>query len=59
MATGRTVVVGLRTELVALANPYTDDLAGALPVQLWLDGEPRRTSQVEVFSGPSTAATRN
>jgi hypothetical protein len=37
-----------RTEFVALANPYTDDLAGAFPVQLWLDGEPRRTSQVEV-----------
>jgi cobalt/nickel transport protein len=37
---------------VALANPYTDDLAGALPVQLWLDGEPRRTSQVEVYSRP-------
>jgi uncharacterized GH25 family protein len=47
---GQDGVVGLRTELVALANPYTDDLAGALPVQLWLDGEPRRTSQVEVFS---------
>lgn len=42
--------VGLRTELVALANPYTDDLAGALPVQLYLDGEPRATAQVEVFS---------
>jgi hypothetical protein len=31
---GADVVVGLRTELVALANPYVDDLAGALPVQL-------------------------
>lgn len=45
-------VVGLRTELVALVNPYTDDLAGAMPVQLWLDGEPRRVAQVEVFSRP-------
>jgi hypothetical protein len=44
---GEDGVVGMRTEFVALANPYTDDLAGALPVQLWLDGEPRRTSQVE------------
>jgi hypothetical protein len=34
---GQDGVVGLRTELVALANPYTDDLAGALPVQLWLE----------------------
>lgn len=49
---GEDSVAGLRTELVALANPYTDDLAGALPVQLWLDGEPRRTSQVEVFARP-------
>jgi hypothetical protein len=49
---GEDGVVGMRTEFVALANPYTDDLAGALPVQLWLDGEPRRTSQVEVFSRP-------
>ena len=47
---GEDSVVGLRTELVALANPYTDDLAGALPVQLWLDGEPRGMSQVEVFA---------
>jgi hypothetical protein len=45
-------VVGLRTEFVALANPYTDDLAGALPVQLWLDGAPRRMAQVEVFARP-------
>jgi uncharacterized GH25 family protein len=49
---GEDSVVGLRTELVALANPYTDNLAGALPVQLWLDGEPCRMSQVEVFARP-------
>jgi uncharacterized GH25 family protein len=49
---GADAVVGLRTELVALANPYTDDLAGALPIQLWLDGEPRRMAQVEVFARP-------
>lgn len=42
--------VGLRAELVALANPYTDDLAGALPVQFWLDGEPRTMARVEVFA---------
>lgn len=49
---GADQVTGLRTELVALANPYTDDLAGALPVQLWLDGEPRRNAQVEVYARP-------
>jgi hypothetical protein len=31
-------VAGLRAELVALANPYTDDLAGAMPLQFYLDG---------------------
>jgi hypothetical protein len=46
-------VVGLRTEFVALANPYADDLAGALPVQLWLDGAPRRMATVEVFARPA------
>lgn len=45
-------VVGLRTELVALANPYTDDLAGIMPVQLWLDGEPRTDAQIELFARP-------
>lgn len=47
---GEDRVVGLRTELVALANPYTDDLAGVLPVQLWLDEAPRPNSQVELFA---------
>jgi hypothetical protein len=44
--------VGLRTEIVALANPYPDDLAGALPLQLFLDGAPRRMARVEVFARP-------
>lgn len=42
-------VVGLRIELVALANPYTDDLSGGLPVQLWLDGAVRPDAQIELF----------
>jgi hypothetical protein len=46
-------VVGLRTELVALANPYTDDLAGAMPVQLYVDGAPRSMARVEVFARPA------
>lgn len=41
--------MGLRTEFVALANPYTDDLAGEFPVQLWLDDAVRADEQVEVF----------
>ncbi|WP_438362861.1 DUF4198 domain-containing protein [Nioella halotolerans] len=40
---------GLRTEFVALANPYTDSLSGGLPVLLLLDGAPRADAQVELF----------
>lgn len=49
---GTDSVVGLRAEFVALANPYTDDLAGALPVQMWLDGEPCPAARMEVFARP-------
>lgn len=41
--------VGLRTEIVALANPYTDDVSGGLPVQVWLDDAVRADVQVELF----------
>lgn len=41
--------VGLRTEIVALANPYTDDLSDGLPVQVWLEDDPRADVQVELF----------
>ena len=40
---------GLRTEFVALANPYTDQLEDGFPVLLLLDGEPRANVQVELF----------
>jgi len=39
---------GLKTEIVALANPYTDAL-GEMPVQVLLDGAPRADAQVELF----------
>ncbi len=41
---------GLETELVALANPYTDDLGAGLPVQLYYQGAPRGTAQIEIFA---------
>ncbi len=41
--------VGLRTEIVALANPYTDDLPGGLPVRVLYQGEPREEVQIEIF----------
>jgi uncharacterized GH25 family protein len=42
-------VMGLKIEIVALANPYTDDLSIGLPVQVLLDGAPRVDVQVELF----------
>ena len=42
--------VGLDTEIVALANPYMDDLANGLPVKVMLYGAPRPNAQVEVFA---------
>lgn len=41
---------GLETEIVALANPYTDDLSEGLPVQLFYQGAPRENAQIEVFA---------
>ncbi|MEM6406920.1 MAG: DUF4198 domain-containing protein [Pseudomonadota bacterium] len=40
--------LGLKTEIVALANPYTDGLS-ELPVKVLLDGAPRVNAQVELF----------
>lgn len=42
--------VGLLTEIVALANPYTDDLSAGLPVKVLYRGAPRADVQVEVFA---------
>ena len=41
---------GLLTEIVALANPYTDNLSGGLPVQVFYDDEVRADTQVELFA---------
>jgi len=50
---GQDRAVGLKTEIVALANPYTDDLSGGFPVRVLFDGAPRADVQVEVFDrGP-------
>jgi uncharacterized GH25 family protein len=40
---------GLETEIVALKNPYTDDVAGGLPVKVLYRGAPRADVQVELF----------
>jgi uncharacterized GH25 family protein len=41
--------MGLAIEIVALANPYTDDLSVGLPVLVLLDNAPRQDAQVELF----------
>lgn len=42
--------IGLLTEIVALANPYTDSLDGGFPVQVLAYGAPRVNAQVELFA---------
>lgn len=46
---GSDVVAGLLTEIVAEANPYTDDLGSGLPVRVLYEGKPRIDAQVELF----------
>ncbi len=41
--------VGLETEIVALTNPYTDDLSDGMRVQLFYRENVRADTQVEVF----------
>lgn len=44
--------VGMKTEIVALQNPYTDDLS-EMQVRVLLDGAPRVETQVELFEKTS------
>lgn len=41
---------GLETEIVALANPYTDALDGRMPVRVLYQGAPRADAQIELFA---------
>ena len=41
--------VGLETEIVALTNPYTDDVADGFSVQVYYRNDLRTDTQVEVF----------
>lgn len=47
---GSDVEVGLYTEIVALANPHTDDLSAGFPVRVLLEGSPRVDAQIELFA---------
>ncbi|MEE9427855.1 MAG: DUF4198 domain-containing protein [Paracoccaceae bacterium] len=46
--------VGLRTEFVALSNPYIDDMAAGFSVQVLFEGAPRIDAQIEVFEKNQT-----
>lgn len=48
-ADGADAARGLRAEFVLGANPYTDDVAGGLPVQVLFDGAPKADAQIEMF----------
>jgi hypothetical protein len=55
---GQDAPIGLDTEIVALANPYTDDLSRGLPVRVLHFGAPRGNVQVELFArGPGGEVT--
>lgn len=57
-ATGADRRMGLETELVALTNPYTDDLADGMKVQLFWNDAPRADAQIEYFAkAPDGAVT--
>ena len=49
-AEGADAALGLETEFIALANPYTDAIPGGLPILLLYQGAPRSDAQVEVFA---------
>ncbi|MEP5630697.1 MAG: DUF4198 domain-containing protein [Tateyamaria sp.] len=49
---GTDQAVGLKTEFVALTNPYDTGFDGMMRVQVLLDGAPRPDAQVEVFDRP-------
>ncbi len=49
---GSDLETGLLTEIVALENPYTDDMSDGIDVQVFYEGNPRAGAQLEVFDEP-------
>ncbi|MDF3413784.1 DUF4198 domain-containing protein [Sulfitobacter sp. M57] len=47
--TGRDSAAGMKTEFVALDNPYGEEFDNQMNILLLLDGEPRADAQIEVF----------
>ncbi|KIC48730.1 DUF4198 domain-containing protein [Tateyamaria sp. ANG-S1] len=57
-AIGTDRALGLKTEFIALTNPYAPDFDGIMQVQVTLDGEVRADAQVEVFDrAPDNSVT--
>lgn len=48
-AEGTDRLIGLDIELVALSNPYTDDVSGGLAVQAFASDVARASTQIELF----------
>jgi hypothetical protein len=46
--------VGLETEIVALTNPYTDDLSEGMQVQVFYRNDVRADAQIEIFEKDSS-----
>lgn len=46
---GRDVISGMLTEIVAIENPYVDDMSDGFSVSVLYEGKPRPATQVEVF----------
>lgn len=55
---GKDVITGMPTEIVALENPYTDNMADGINVGVLYKGKPRRATQVEVFERSSSGDVR-
>ena len=55
---GKDVITGMLTEIVALENPYTDNMADGIRVGVLYQGKPRPATQVEVFERSSEGAIR-
>lgn len=49
-ATGVDTITGMHAELVALGNPYLDDPADGLAVEIRFDGAPRPGAQLDIFA---------
>ena len=50
--------VGLTTEIVAMQNPYTDDLSEGMEFRVLLRSVPRKNTQVEVFEKTPDGAVK-